>query len=129
MRRALLAGAGGHPSEDLWDKLLAREPVCLVTRLAGDDVLDTALFDAATISGAGRDRGPTLRRADERDGRATVTVVTVFWSVPQLVVVGPGAVAEALAKAAALLGWQTQIVNDVATATGVIAGLAASDIS
>jgi len=30
-------------------------------------------------------------------------------------------------KAAGLLGWQAQIVNDVATASGLIAGLAVSD--
>jgi len=124
--RCLLVPATALP-EDLWDKLLAREPVCLVTGLGGDDVLDTALFDAATIGAAGESAAQLFDGRTSATAVAAETVVTVFWSVPQLVVVGPGAVAEALAKAAALLGWQTQIVNDVATATGVIAGLAASD--
>ena len=41
--RCLLVPADNLPS-DLWELLLAREPVCLVTRLDGDEVLDTALF-------------------------------------------------------------------------------------
>ena len=51
----------------------------------------------------------------------------MFWPVPKLVIVGAGAVADALAQAAELLGWQTQTINDVDTATGVIAGLAVLD--
>ena len=58
---------------------------------------------------------------------AETRVVTVLWPVPKLVIVGAGAIADALAQAAALLGWQTQTINDVATATGVIAGLAVLD--
>jgi xanthine dehydrogenase accessory factor len=55
------------------------------------------------------------------------TVVTVLWPVPQLVVVGPGPVAEALARTAALIGWRPQIAGEVAMATGLIAGLAGID--
>ena len=36
----------------------------------------------------------------------------MLWPVPQLVIVGVGPVADTLAKAAGLLGWQTQIVSD-----------------
>jgi xanthine dehydrogenase accessory factor len=124
--RCLLVPATALP-EDLWQKLLAREPVCLVTHLDGDEVVGTALFDAATINAAG-DSAAQLFAGRTSD--ATVendAVISVFWSVPQLVIVGGGALAEALVKAAGLLGWQTEVVNDVTTATGLIAGLAASD--
>jgi xanthine dehydrogenase accessory factor len=43
------------------------------------------------------------------------------------VIVGAGAIAEALQAAAALLDWHTQPVTDVSTAKGVIAGLAVLD--
>lgn len=112
---------------ELWEQLIARQPVCLVTRLEGDDVVDTALFDASTIDGVGEAAAQLFA---DRASTATVaedTVVSVFWSVPQLVVVGGGAIAEALERGAVFLGWQAQIVSDVATATGLIARLAASD--
>ncbi|HZX54497.1 MAG TPA: XdhC family protein [Ilumatobacteraceae bacterium] len=124
--RCLLVPAAALPG-DLWEKLIAREPVCLVTRLEGDEVLDTALFDAATISAAGETAAQLFAGRTSAAAFVADAVVSVFWSVPQLVVVGGGPVGEALVKAAGLLGWQTQIANDVATAAGLIAGLAGSD--
>ncbi len=47
--------------------------------------------------------------------------------MPKLVIVGSGPIATALRDAAALLGWSTEITNDVATATGLIAALAPLD--
>ncbi|HEY4610731.1 MAG TPA: XdhC family protein [Ilumatobacteraceae bacterium] len=124
--RCVLAPATTLP-EELWQKLIRREPVCLVTRLDGDEMIETALFDAATIDAA--DQPATHLFAGRTSAAAIVddTLITVLWSVPQLIVVGGGPVGEALVKAASLLGWQSQVVNDVATATGLIAGLAASD--
>jgi xanthine dehydrogenase accessory factor len=43
------------------------------------------------------------------------------------VIIGASAIADALSAAADLLGWHTQVVTDVRTATGVTAGLAALD--
>ena len=54
-------------------------------------------------------------------------VTTVLWPIPTLVIIGAGAIAEALDAAAGLLGWQTQTITDVSAATGVIATLAALD--
>ena len=125
--RCLVVPAARLPAE-LWELLIAREPVCLVTRIEDDDeVLDTVVFNSETIIGAGESAGQMF---DGRVSDAVViddTVITVLWPVTQLVIVGAGAIPEALAKAAALLGWQTQIVNDVGTATGMIAGLGAPD--
>jgi xanthine dehydrogenase accessory factor len=124
--RCLLVPAGNLPS-DLWELLLAREPVGLVTRLDGDEVVDTSLFTADTVAGAGEDVARLFDRGASDVEVAENRVVTVLWPVPKLVVVGAGAIAEALARAAALLGWQTQTINDVDTATGVTAGLAVLD--
>jgi xanthine dehydrogenase accessory factor len=124
--RCLLVPAASLPAE-LWELLTTREPICLVTRVDGDEVLDTALFDTATITAAGESAAQMFSRRLSDTAVAGDTVVTVLWPVSQLVIIGAGPVAEALGKAAALLGWQPQTITDVATATGVIAGLAAPD--
>ena len=124
--RCLLVPAGNMPAP-LWDLLLERQPVCLITLLENDEVLDTALFDSDTITDAGDAAAQLFGRRTSDTVADGNTVITVLWPVPQLLIVGAGAIADALGKAATLLGWQTQIVNDVATATGVIAGLAAPD--
>ena len=124
--RCLVVPAASLPSE-LWERLIARDAVCLVIRIVGDEVLDTSMFDAGTISMAGEPAAELFAGRTSAVAFADEAVVTVLWAVPQLLVVGGGAIGDALGKAAGLLGWQTQIVNDAATATGVIAGLAASD--
>ena len=88
---------------------------------------DTALFDSDTIADAGDTASELFARRTSDSIIHGNLVTTVLWPVPQLLIVGAGAVAEALGRGAAMLGWQTQLVNDVATATGVIAGLAAPD--
>lgn len=124
--RCLLVPATALPGA-LWELLIARQPVCLVSRLDGDVVVETALFDAESVADAGE---PAAQLFAERTSATLVaddTIVTVLWPVTQLVVVGAGPIADALASAAALLGWQTQTVTELATATGLIAGLAAPD--
>lgn len=109
--RCLLVPATELPAE-LWDRLRRREPVGLLTRLDGDQVVDVCLVAPPS-------------------GDSTVApdrVLTVFRPVPQLVIVGAGPVADALRANADLLGWRTQTVTDARGATGVIAGLAALDM-
>ncbi len=124
--RCLLVPATSLPAV-LWELLTVREPLCLVTRVEGDEVVDTALFDSETITAAGEPLAQMFSRRVSDTVLAADRVVTVLWPVTQLVIIGAGAVAEALSRAAALLGWQTQTMTDVGTATGVIAGLAAPD--
>ena len=126
MARCLLVPAGELPAE-LWMLLLERRPLCIVSRIDGADVLDTAVFTADTIGEAGE---PAAAMFGSGVSDATVsddTVVTVLWPVPKLVVVGGGPVASALDVAASLLGWQTDVTNDAAVATGLIAALAPLD--
>lgn len=124
--RCLLVAAESLPAE-LWDRLLARDPVCLVSRLDGDRVLDSALFGAATIADAGPDAVRIFGRAASDTLVAADAVITVLWPVPKLVIVGAGAIADGLRGVADLLGWHTRMVTEVSAATGVIAGLAGLD--
>jgi xanthine dehydrogenase accessory factor len=124
--RCLLVPAADLPAE-LWQRLRDRDPVCLVTRLDGDQVLDTAMYSADTIADAGEEAAGLFRRAASDTIITAESVTTVFWPVPKLVIVGAGAVVDALVSAAALLGWQVQPTTDVRGATGLIAGLAALD--
>ena len=127
--RCLLVPAADLPAE-LWALLAARQPVALVTELDGDEVAGTTVATAETVDSI-RARARTSRSASpagpatprSTDGR----VVTILWPVPQLVIVGFGPVADALAPAAALLGWQTRTVSDPGTAGGLIAALAGPD--
>jgi xanthine dehydrogenase accessory factor len=124
--RCLLMQASDLPAE-LWSLLRHREPVCLVSSLDGDVVVETALFTAETIADAGEDATRLFGRGVSGAAIADDRVTTVLWPTPNLVIIGRGPIAEALDAAAALLGWQVNVVMDVSSATGLIAGLAALD--
>jgi xanthine dehydrogenase accessory factor len=124
--RCLLMPATELPAE-LWERLRGRDPVCLVSRLDGDRVVDTELFGPDTVAGAGEEAARLFGRGVSDTAVEADRVVTVLWPVPKLVVVGAGAIADALERAADLLGWHTQVVSQVAAATGLIAGLSVLD--
>ena len=124
--RCLLVPATELP-ERLWELLADREPVCLVTRLDGDVVAETTVYDRTTIGDAGEDTARLFRRAASVSILAGDTVTTVLWPVPKLVVIGAGAIAEALTSAAGLLGWNTQTMTDADAAATVLAELATLD--
>lgn len=124
--RCLVVPAAELPA-DLWDVLLAREPVCLVTAVDGTDVVGTQLLTRDTVAGAGEEVAGLFERGTSDAVVAADRVVTVLWPVPKLVVVGAGAVADALGRAASLLGWQVQVATDAAAAEGMAAGLAVLD--
>jgi xanthine dehydrogenase accessory factor len=124
--RCLLVPATDLP-EELWRRLADREPLCLVTRLDGDAVVDTTVFGADTIGGAGEDARRLFERATSGTAVTADTVTTVLWPVPKLVVIGAGAIAEALVATAGLLGWNTQTMTDADAAGTVLAGLAGLD--
>jgi xanthine dehydrogenase accessory factor len=111
----------------LWELLREREPVCLVIRLDGERVVGADVFTTQTVDGA----GPSVAQAFDRRTSGSVveddTIVTTFWPVPHLVVVGGGLIADGLTAAAGLLGWNADVAYDAASATGLIAGLAGID--
>jgi xanthine dehydrogenase accessory factor len=117
--RCLVLPAAALPAE-LWDLLVARQPVRLATRLDGDQVVANELVaQGPDVAGGEQISNVVL------DGE---TVTTTFWPVPTLLVVGTGAIADALAVAAAPLGWRVDLTNDIAVATGTIARLSAIDM-
>lgn len=124
--RCLVTPASALPSE-LWDLLLAREPVCLVTRLDGNTVSGYELF-----AGKAADDAPPEVRSVLEDQRSSTAVspdvvVTALWPTPRLVVAGGGPVAEALARAANLLGWSVDVIPDGPTVVALAGGLSRLD--
>jgi xanthine dehydrogenase accessory factor len=99
--------------EDLWDRLVAREPVAVVIHLDGDKVV------AAELSQPTGDHSA----AAVEPGRVT----TVLLPVTKLVVAGSGPIAEALARAAGLLGWRVVVSDDPAEAVAEVTALSAMD--
>jgi len=124
--RCLLLPATELPA-DLWGRLRERESLCLVTQLDGDEVTGTSLFTAETVAEAGEEAAALFNRGVSGTSVSADGVVTVLWPVPRMLIVGAGAIAEALVTLADLLGWRPQVVGQVGAATGVIAGLAAMD--
>lgn len=124
--RCLLVEATQLPAA-LWDRLHDRDPVCLVAHLDGDQVTSIDLYTRDTIAAAGEEAARLFNRGVSDAVVTDEAVVTALWPVPKLVIVGAGAVADALTANAELLGWQVQAVADADTATGLIAGLAVLD--
>jgi xanthine dehydrogenase accessory factor len=124
--RCLIVPAGDLP-EQLWDRLVNREPVCLVTDLAGVEVLRTTMFTPETVADAGEDIAKRFGRARSEVSVTADRVVTMLWPVPQLVIVGAGEIAAALEAAARLLGWHAQAVSDADSATALINPLTVLD--
>ena len=120
--RCLVVSADQLP-DDLWDLLLARQPIALATRVDGDRVLGTTLVspEADEALAASIERGVSATHVSDDQ------VLTVLVPVPKLVIVGGGPHAEALEAAAALLGWQVRTVDDTSTATGLVATMAPMD--
>ncbi len=118
---------GTEMPEGLWDRLLAREPVCLVSHLEGDTVTRTDLYSARTISEAGNDVQQIFERESSTAEVLDDTVVTVLWPRSTVVVVGGGHIAEAVERIAQLLGWQAVVTGNAGEATGLIAALASLD--
>lgn len=113
--------------DGIWQQLLDREPVCLVSQLDGNSVTGTMLYTSDTIDGAGdsarRMFGHGASTTEVLDG----TVVTVLWPTSTLVIVGGGEIADSLQRVASLLGWQPATPGNAREASGFIAGLSPLD--
>ncbi|HKC29275.1 MAG TPA: XdhC family protein [Jatrophihabitans sp.] len=124
----LVRPAGAYPAE-LWDRLLAREPVCLVVPV-NDPQATATLYTPETIRDA-HDFGDEVPRLF---GRGTTdaaligdSAVLAFWPVPTMVVMGDGLIADALRDTGRLLGWQVQVLPEVQHAVSAVSELSASD--
>jgi xanthine dehydrogenase accessory factor len=118
--RCLVVPATELPGE-LWHRLSEHEPVCLVTRLHGNDVAGTALFTPATIGAAGEQAAQLFRRGLSVTAVAADTVVTALWPVPTVVIVGAGGIADSLVTTADMLGWRTEVVDTGDAAMAAVA--------
>jgi xanthine dehydrogenase accessory factor len=124
--RCLVVPATAFPGE-LWEMAAARQPLCLVCRLEGDEVAEISLFSDDNIGEA----GPVVEQLFQAGASGSTLiddeVITVLRPVPQLVVVGDTPVGDALTELASLVGWKARVFNDAASATGVIATLSPLD--
>ena len=134
----VVQSAGRIPGE-FWAALAERRPVALVTvpgeppeslvvlesggsfGSAGGGDAEPAAEDAARRLLAG---GETASRRLEVGGRTVL--IDAFVPEPALVVVGEGAIAEAIAGQAGLLGWQATVTVDVDEATKALDAAGAS---
>ena len=118
---------GSELPPHLWDHLLAREPICLVSELDDDTIIRTSMYTSGSISEAGD--GP--RQLFERGSTATeVTdqeIVTILWPRSTVVIVGGGEVADSLEAAVTNLGWHAVVAKTALEASGLIAALAPID--
>ncbi len=125
----LVRSAAAHPVE-LWDLLIAREPVCLVTPIQDGKPATTALFTPTTIRDAhafGDDVSRLFGRGVTGAALLAGSVVVALWPVPRLIVMGDGLIADALGDAATLLGWHPQIAPEVRAAVAAVGELQPSD--
>jgi xanthine dehydrogenase accessory factor len=99
--------------DTLWDRLVARDAVSVVTHLDDHRVTGTELLEAH------EDDGPTRLEHDR--------AVTVLRPVTKLVIAGSGPLAGALAAAAELLGWRVLLSDNVDEAVGQVTTLSAMD--
>lgn len=114
--------------ETLWDLLDQREPVCVVTTLAGEHTGDTRVFTRETVAvGAPAAVRRVFARGTSEGLLVDDLAVTTVWPVPTLVVVGDGLIADALVAAARLLGWSSSVVHEAAAAAAAIGELASAD--
>jgi len=113
--------------EALWPLLVDREPVCLVSRLDGDDVVETEIYTEASIDQAGDEAMKVFGRGgsvfDSTSGRA----ITVLRPRPTLVVFGAGDIPAAIGGLADHLGWATVLTNTAGDAAALAATLSAID--
>lgn len=128
----LVQPAAAFP-DGFWRRLAAREPVCVVTTVAGGVVSGAQLFTRATIRDAYAyadavprlfGRGVTATQVFEGD---PTTVAVALWPATALLVVGDGLIADALGVTAASLGWEFQVRGDVDEAVAAVATLHRSD--
>lgn len=115
-----------------WGLLEQREPLCLLTALDDGSAGPTEVITGAAVAAADQAHPGLARLFGRGDSQGAVlddgrTAVTVVWPVPALVVVGSGAIADALAAGAGLLGWTSTVVDTAAEATAAGSGLAGCD--
>ena len=125
---ACAVATGDSLPGELWERLEAREPVALLSRLDGRDIVETRVVSdedgdeviAAAVAGI------------LAEGRSAVTVlpqgiITVLVPVPVLVIAGAGPIAEHLARLATDIGWTVRTALEAQAASQLVSGLSTID--
>lgn len=113
--------------EDLWDLAEARERICVVTEMADGEVAGSRVYSRSTISQAEPEVGELFERGSPGSTVSERRVVSLFVAVPQMVVVGGGPVADAVAGLAEWLGWQIRRTSEPSVVAGFVAPLSMLD--
>lgn len=118
---------GSSLPEDLWDLLVAREPVCLIAELDGDTVVDWSLHTPESIAEVGDEPRLLFERGSSAADLSSRKVITVLHPTSTLVIVGGSEIADSLERIATMLGWQASVTRDAGVAMGLIATLSPLD--
>jgi xanthine dehydrogenase accessory factor len=124
--RCVLMPATALP-EELWDRLVRREPLLLVIRVDGDETVSAELAGIDRAASLGLDVAQTVDAGVSAAIVGEDAVVTVLFPVPRLVVFGGGPIVDALVAGAAILGWRVEAYRDPPAAKGAVVGLSALD--
>ena len=113
---------------ELWDRLVAREPVCLVTDLDDDGLaVSTRLVEVEQVEAEDADVVAAWSKGRSTTHVSPGRVVTVLRPVPTLVAAGPGPVGDAVARMADVLGWRIHRAPDPGSAIPLVVGLTVLD--
>lgn len=113
---------------DLWERLVGREPVCLVADLDGDGrVVRTRLVEPEAVEAEDAEVVAVWTAGRSATAVSAGRVVTVLRPVPTLVAAGPGPVGDAVVRLADVLGWRTQRAPDPGSAIPLVVGLTVLD--
>jgi len=123
----LVVGPATDLPAQLWRRLAARLPACLVTEISGGEVGRTQLFTEPTVADAGAQATRQFAARVSQTVVTDATVVSTLWPVPTLVIVGGGSIADALAANATLLGWKPVVVDSAPEAVASGAQLSGVD--
>jgi xanthine dehydrogenase accessory factor len=125
--QSLLMPADALPAE-LWERLIERDAVCLVTDLDPDGLVTATRL--VEVDGVESEDAEVV--AAWTSGRSTAVVasdrvITVLRPVPTLVAAGPGPVGDAVVRLADVLGWRTRRALDPGSAIPLVVGLTGLD--
>lgn len=125
--RCLLLPASALP-EVLWDRLVDREAVCLVTDLDDDGLaVRTRLVETEHVEAEDADVVAAWSSGRSTTHVSPRRVVTVLRPVPTLVAAGPGPVGDAVARLADVVGWRVHRAPDPGSAIPLVVGLTVLD--
>lgn len=99
-RATILVSPADDLPVELWQRLVDRTPVALLTRLDGDRVVDTVLADDDPDAHELLARGESGRVLREGE------VLSVFGPTPRMVLLGRGPIIDAIEQACAVVGWK-----------------------